>query len=105
MEEFTPRQNILLAMAKRKAGSLGLPASTSSRKKSRHEEPVTLSKPSLLNDSDSSSSSEDESVGGVELDSSAFKVNEEYAKRFEHNKKREELHRCQYLHPNYQVGY
>ena len=35
--------------------------------------------------------SEDESDGGVEL-----KVNDEYARRFEHNKKREERHRCKH---------
>ncbi|KAI1131650.1 KRI1-like family C-terminal-domain-containing protein [Nemania abortiva] len=34
--------------------------------------------------------SEDESDGGVDL-----KINDEYAKRFEHNKKREELHRLE----------
>lgn len=33
--------------------------------------------------------SDDESDGGVKL-----QVNSEYAKRFEHNKKREEMHRC-----------
>lgn len=33
--------------------------------------------------------SEDESDGGAHI-----KVNEEYAKRFEHNKKREERQRC-----------
>jgi hypothetical protein len=38
---------------------------------------------------DSDSDSED---GGAALDS-GFKVNEEYARRFEHNKKREERHR------------
>lgn len=42
-------------------------------------------KPSLFDDSD------DESDGGVKL-----QINSEYAKRFEHNKKREELHRCKY---------
>lgn len=91
-------------MAKRKAASLGLPASASSSKKSRHAETNQLSKPSLLDDSGSSSAGEDESVGGVELDPSAFKINEEYAKRFEYNKKREDLHRCQFLQPSYQVG-
>lgn len=43
-------------------------------------------KPSLFDDSD------DESDGGAKL-----QVNAEFAKRFEHNKKREELHRCKYL--------
>ncbi|KAH7041092.1 KRI1-like family C-terminal-domain-containing protein [Microdochium trichocladiopsis] len=41
-------------------------------------------KPSVFDDSD------DDTGGGVEL-----KVNEEYAKRFEHNKKREEKHRLE----------
>lgn len=43
-------------------------------------------KKTLFDDSDS-----DSNDGGVEL-----KVNEEYAKRFEHNKKREERHRRMY---------
>ena len=50
---------------------------------------------------DNESGSEDGSqLGGVELGprslnggEGGFKVNEEYARRFEHNKKREELHR------------
>ena len=46
-------------------------------------------KAKLLDASDSESDSEE---GGVEL-----KVNEEYARRFEHNKKRAEMHRCEYL--------
>lgn len=41
-------------------------------------------KETLFDDSD------DESDGGVQLT-----VNDEYARRFEHNKKREEQHRCQ----------
>ncbi|GAB0133305.1 hypothetical protein EsDP_00001717 [Epichloe bromicola] len=45
------------------------------------------SKRNLLDDSGSDSDSDD---GGAQLDSSGFKVNEEYARRFEHNKKREE---------------
>lgn len=52
---------------------------------------TTESKPAkrkLLNDSDSES--ED---GGAPVENSAFKVNEEYARRFEHNKKREERQR------------
>ena len=49
-----------------------------------------------LLDDDSSSDSGDESGGvpiGKESDS-AFKVNEDYARRFEHNKKREEMQKC-----------
>ncbi|KAI9736606.1 MAG: KRRI-Interacting protein 1 [Cirrosporium novae-zelandiae] len=55
------------------------------------------SKKVKLLDSDEESS-EDESPsesGGVRLDNATLKVNEEYAKRFEHNKKREELHRLE----------
>lgn len=44
------------------------------------------SKRNLLDDSDS------ESDGGANVDS-GFKVNEEFARRFEHNKKREERQR------------
>jgi protein KRI1 len=36
--------------------------------------------------------SDDDSDGGVDI-----KINDEYAKRFEHNKKRAELHRCQFI--------
>ncbi|CAH0028889.1 unnamed protein product [Clonostachys rhizophaga] len=44
----------------------------------------------LLDDSDS-----DSDDGGAQIQESGFKVNEEYARRFEHNKKREELHRLE----------
>ena len=37
----------------------------------------------------------DSEDGGVQLQNSTeFKVNEEYARKFTHNKKREELRRC-----------
>jgi protein KRI1 len=42
---------------------------------------------------DSDSGSDEEEAGGAPLEN-GFKINEEYAKRFEHNKKREELQRC-----------
>ncbi|KAG6186064.1 hypothetical protein E4U36_000960 [Claviceps purpurea] len=45
------------------------------------------SKRNLIDDSDSNSDSDE---GGAQLDNSGFKVNEEYARRFEYNKKREE---------------
>jgi protein KRI1 len=42
-----------------------------------------------------SSDSSDSEDGGAEITSKpALKVNEDYARRFEHNKKREELARC-----------
>ena len=48
-----------------------------------------LGKAALLDDSDFSMASEDE-AGGATL-----KINDEYARRFEHNKKREELQKRQ----------
>jgi protein KRI1 len=77
-------------MAKRKADILSQNVSSKSPKKVKHE--VSTTQLGLLEDSDSSSS--DESDGGAKLDGPGFKINEEYAKRFEHNKKREELQRC-----------
>lgn len=44
-------------------------------------------KRNLLDDSDS------DSDGGAQLEKSDLKVNEEYARRFEYNKKREEKHK------------
>lgn len=51
------------------------------------EEPKVPKKSLFDNDSD-----ESDDDGGVQL-----KVNEEYAKRFEHNKKREERHRRMFI--------
>ncbi|KAK5652506.1 hypothetical protein OQA88_10411 [Cercophora sp. LCS_1] len=53
-----------------------------------------ISKKALFDDSESSSSDDDQDDGGATLTPS-LKINEEYARRFEHNKKREELHRLQ----------
>ena len=80
-------------MPKRKAESLSQRPAVNGSKKAKHEEVPNLSKPNLLDDSDSSSS-EDEPGGGALLEEPGFTINEEYAKRFEHNKKRAELHRC-----------
>lgn len=53
-----------------------------------------VSKKSLFDDSESSE--DDQEEGGATLGPSAeLKINTEYARRFEHNKKREELHRLQ----------
>ncbi|OHE95645.1 KRI1-like family protein [Colletotrichum orchidophilum] len=49
-----------------------------------------LKKVNLLDDSDS-----DSEDGGADIAAPQLKVNEEYAKRFEHNKKREEMHRLE----------
>jgi len=82
-------------MPKRKADSLSQLPSASGTKKTKHEPPQKIEKANLLDDSDSS----DDSVGGAKLEESAFKINEEYAKKFEHNKKREELQRCRLFYP------
>lgn len=50
------------------------------------------SKRKLLDDSDS-----DSDGGGAAVEDSGFAVNKEYARRFEHNKKREERQRCESL--------
>jgi len=82
-------------MPKRKADTLSQALATNGSKKSKHEPNIKI-KPNLLDhDSDSASSSDDDSVGGAKLDEAGFKINEEYAKRFEYNKKREEMHQCQ----------
>ncbi|KAK0646306.1 KRI1-like family C-terminal-domain-containing protein [Cercophora newfieldiana] len=56
------------------------------------------SKKALFDDSASSSSEDDQDDGGATLAPSAaggLKINQEFARRFEHNKKREELQRLQ----------
>ena len=51
----------------------------------------------LSEDEGSDDDSDDSADGGAKIDPNGdgFKINEEYARRFEHNKKREELHKCQ----------
>lgn len=59
---------------------------------SKMEPPAKKQRKALLSD-DSEGESSDE--GGVQLaEGKDFKINEEYAKRFEYNKKREEVQRC-----------
>ena len=41
-----------------------------------------------------SSDSSDSDEGGAQLETKDFKVNEDFARRFEHNKKREEKQKC-----------
>ncbi|KAL7923484.1 KRI1-like family C-terminal domain-containing protein [Trichoderma austrokoningii] len=57
---------------------------------SSKSKPSNPNKRKLLDDSDSDSDDAGAAIGG-----SGFKVNEEYARRFEHNKKREEQHRLE----------
>lgn len=57
-----------------------------------------LKKARKLLEDDSSGDSGDES-GGISLgrpdeQENGFKINEEFARRFEHNKKREEMQKC-----------
>jgi hypothetical protein len=51
--------------------------------------PATVGKAKLLDDSDS----DDDFHSAQQSPVNSFKINEEYARRFEHNKKREELQR------------
>jgi protein KRI1 len=81
----------MTTMPKRKADSLSQLPPTDGNKKAKYSEISKEGRPNLLDDE---SSSEAESGGGAELNQPGFKINEEYAKRFEHNKKREELHKC-----------
>jgi protein KRI1 len=78
-------------MPKRKAETLAQLPAVNGSKKVKYEETPKLNKSNLLDDSDSSS--EEESGGDDLLEEPGFKINEEYAKRFEYNKKREELQR------------
>ena len=57
----------------------------------------------LSDDEETDNGSSSDSSGGVVLDSSKstkkgsdFKINEEYARRFEHNQRRVELQRCEF---------
>ena len=86
-------------MAKRTAEESGQVLLKNQNKKTKIETPNAV-KPNLLDDS----SSEDESSGGANIGESEFKINEEFASRFEHNKKREELHRCQFITYNLGTG-
>ncbi|KAL9125273.1 MAG: hypothetical protein Q9217_005498 [Psora testacea] len=65
------------------------------------EEPLPKRNKALLEDDSSEDDSALPEIGGVAVASSAvangvgvLEVNEEFARRFEHNKKREELHKC-----------
>ena len=81
-------------MAKRKAEeSIQAPLLNGSKKPKRE----STKKSNLLDESDSASSS-DESDGGAKLEEPGFKINEDYAKRFEYNKKREELQRRRFAY-------
>ncbi|KAE8451307.1 hypothetical protein EG329_004472 [Mollisiaceae sp. DMI_Dod_QoI] len=86
-------------MAKRKADVLTQAPSMDGSKKVKKDAPQ-LAKPSLLDDSDSLDTS-DESDGGAKLGELGFSINQDYAKRFEHNSKRAELQR---LEEKYQIN-
>lgn len=84
-------------MTKRKADSLDQSVTEAGGKKLKHNDgkDAPSAKPTKMRIDDSDSESDSE-TGGAKL-ANGFKVNEEYAKRFEHNKKREELQRCRFL--------
>merc|ERR1712093_915915 len=76
-------------MAKRKAEGSSQASGSTGSKKLKASTNVADQTSNLWDDSDSGSDSD----GGVKVESLEFKINQDYAKRFEHNKKREELHR------------
>jgi hypothetical protein len=90
--EFPSQPQTFSTMSKRKAETLTQLLAANGSKKAKHSESPRLNKSNLLDDSDSSS--EDES-GGAALEDTGFKINAEYAKRFEYNKKREEKLKCE----------
>lgn len=65
------------------------------RKMKKRAEPAAEEPPAkrtkVFSDDDDS---DDDGQNGVSLVDASFSVNEEYAKRFEYNKKREEKQRC-----------
>ena len=69
------------------------PPSSSSRGKPT--EAVPAKKKLFEEDSDLASSDDDQEEGGAAVGGSSLKINKEYARRFEHNKKREELQRLE----------
>merc|ERR1712093_292136 len=78
-------------MAKRKAEGSSQASGSTGSKKLKASTNVADQTSNLWDDSDSGSDSD----GGVKVESLEFKINQDYAKRFEHNKKREELHRLE----------
>ncbi|PVH85115.1 Krr1-domain-containing protein [Cadophora sp. DSE1049] len=78
-------------MVKRKAESLSQAPGLAGSKKFRASATVVDQKSNLLDDSDSGSDSD----GGVKVEELEFRINQDYARRFEHNKKREELQRLE----------
>lgn len=88
-------------MPKRKAEAVIATSSSNGRKKIKaesHQKTPLQKSSNLLDDSDSDSNSDNESEdGGVPLEETDFKINAEFARRFEHNKKREELQKCQFM--------
>ena len=66
----------------------------------------------LSDDDDPEDDSMSNASGGISLsrqsleaDDTGFKINEEYARRFEHNQKRAELHQCMPFTEHSQVSY
>ena len=64
-------------------------------------EPPTKRPSQLFDDDEDASSSESENnlaiSNGADKTTNGFKINDEYARRFEYNKKREETQQCMYI--------
>ncbi|KAH7418198.1 KRI1-like family C-terminal-domain-containing protein [Cadophora sp. MPI-SDFR-AT-0126] len=78
-------------MAKRKAETMSQAPGLVGNKKFRANASVVDQKSNLLDNSDSGSDSD----GGAKVEELELRINQDYARRFEHNKKREELHRLE----------
>jgi hypothetical protein len=59
-------------------------------------EPPSKKSRKLLDDENSSDSGDESGGVPISNEPDEFKVNEDYARRFEHNKKREEVQQCMY---------
>lgn len=58
------------------------------------EEPPAKKPRKLLEDSSDSETENGVPLNGDSTEAPTLKINEEYARRFEHNKKREEMQKC-----------
>jgi len=73
-------------MSKRKAETLNYLPATNGHKKAKVENTANF-----LGDSES-----DNEDGGAKIEESGFQINQDFAKRFEYNKKREEKQKCMF---------
>jgi protein KRI1 len=87
-------------MPKRKVDTLNNTLSSMGAKKARQDQtttdPTQKNLSTLIGGEYENGSDSDAEENGMLLGKPSFTINEEYARRFEHNKKREELQRCKF---------